>query len=67
MTITFKTTKIESTGSPMYKAQAIDADGKVLMDWVICCNESNDPNAIAADGYAHAVAPPVILPQQQQV
>ena len=65
MTITFKTKKIESTGSPMYKAQAFDADGKVLMDWIVVCNESDDPNAIAADGYAHAVAPPVILSQEK--
>ena len=63
MTVTFKTTQLESIGSPMYKAQAIDADGKVLMDWTICCNEGDDPNAIAADGYAHSVAPPVILSQ----
>jgi hypothetical protein len=49
----------------MYKAQAFDADGKVLMDWIVVCNESDDPNAIAADGYAHAVAPPVILSQEK--
>jgi hypothetical protein len=63
MTVIFKTTKLESIGSPMYQAQAIDAEGKVLMTWTIACNESDDPNAIAAEGYAHAVAPPVILPQ----
>lgn len=64
MSVNFETTKLESSGSPTYKAKAIDASGKVLMEWTIVCNENDDPNAIAAEGYSHSIAPPVILPQQ---
>jgi hypothetical protein len=62
MSVTFKTTKLESNSS-LYQAEAIDENGKVIMTWQIACNESDDPNVIASEGYAHSIAPPVILSQ----
>lgn len=59
--VTFKTTKLESDNPNYYKAEAFNIDGELLMSWTIVCNETDNPNDVAAEGYKAAIAPPVIL------
>jgi hypothetical protein len=64
MTITFKFEMVESSASPLYKTDAIDENGKVVMSWHICANENDDLEEIALAAYASSIAPPV-YPQTQ--
>ena len=57
MTVTFKSTQLESTASPLYKVEAIDEDGNVLMTWQIAVNDGDDLDAIALEAYTQATTP----------
>lgn len=64
MAITFKTTRLENTGSPLYQAEAIDENGNILMTWQVAVNEGDNLEEVVAEGYAHAIAPPVYVNQE---
>lgn len=57
MTITFKFEQLESTASPLYKAEAVDENGSVVMSWHISANEGDDLQAIALEAYTLATTP----------
>jgi len=57
MAITFKFEKIESSASPLYKADAIDENGQVIMSWHIVANDGDDLEAIAIAGYTSSITP----------
>lgn len=57
MSITFTFEKQESTASPLYKAEAVDADGKVLMTWTIACDDESQLQSLAEETYQIATNP----------
>ena len=59
MAITFNFEKIESSASPLYKADAIDENGEVVMSWHIVANDGDDLETIALAGYTSSIATPV--------
>jgi hypothetical protein len=51
MTTKFKTTKIESKGSPLYLAQAINEKDEVIFEWHIGANSDDEALKVAEEGY----------------
>ena len=58
MSITFKFEKLTSTGSDIYRTQAFDDVGNVVMEWTIACNDATQLEIIATDSYNLAINPP---------
>ena len=51
MTIKFEITKIESDGSPLYKAKAINENDKIVLEWQVGANSDNEALKVAEEGY----------------
>ena len=57
MSISFTFTQLESTASPLYKAEAMDENGNVLMSWHIATDNEADLPTIAQEAYTLAITP----------
>lgn len=58
MTITFKFEQENSTASALYKTEAIDEEGNVLMTWQIACDDETQLQNIAEQAYIQSITPP---------
>ena len=58
MSIQFKFEQIESTASNLYRTEAIDSNGNVLMTWHIACDNQSQLESVALEAYELAINPP---------
>lgn len=57
MNISFIFEQEESTASALYKTQAVDEEGNVLMTWQIACDDESQLQNIAEQSYLQAITP----------
>jgi hypothetical protein len=51
MTIRFEITKIETQGSPLYKAKAINENDEIILEWQVGANSDDEALKVAGEGY----------------
>ena len=57
MSISFTFTQLKSTASPLYKAEAADENGNVLMSWHIATDDESQLPTLAQESYTLAITP----------
>lgn len=51
MAIRFEITKIETQGSPLYEAKAINENDEIVLEWQVGANSDDEALKVAEEGY----------------